>query len=147
MSISYYVQTDFTYARWRSNSTSLKVQNNALVLDTRSITFKMSRYFYCKAQQNKSVILIMLCIKYKMNINSKQPPPTSPCIELEDPSWTIFSSTIIVAPYISIKLQKKSKWEFRWVVLLWCKLPILLAPLPVSCPLVATICVISIAWA
>jgi len=39
----------------------------------------------------------------KMNINSKdfitiKQPPTSPHIELEDPSLTILSSTIIVAP-------------------------------------------------
>jgi len=49
-----------------------------------------------------------------MNINSKdfitiKQPPASPCIELEDHSSTILSSTIIVASYISIKLQIESK--------------------------------------
>jgi 5-methylcytosine-specific restriction endonuclease McrBC regulatory subunit McrC len=70
---------------------SLKVRSNALVVDTRSIAFKMSRDFYCKARQSKSVLPIILCIKYKMNINSKdfitiKQPPASPCIELKDPS-------------------------------------------------------------
>jgi hypothetical protein len=51
----------------------------------------MSRDFCCKAQQSKSVIPIILFIKYKMNINSKdfitiKQPPASPRIELEDPS-------------------------------------------------------------
>jgi len=71
MSISYCMQTDCTCARRRSNSASLKVQSIALVVDTRSITFKMSRDFCCKARQSKSIIPIILCIKYKMNINSK----------------------------------------------------------------------------
>ena len=70
---------------------SLKISRNALVVDTRFIAFKMLRDFCCKAQQSKSVIPIILCIKYKMNINSKdfitiKQPPASPCIELEDPS-------------------------------------------------------------
>jgi hypothetical protein len=49
-----------------------------------------------------------------MNINLKdfitiKQPPTSPCIELEYPSLAILSSIIIVAPYISIKVQIESK--------------------------------------
>ena len=83
MTISYCVQTDCTCARRRSNSASLKVQSNALVVDTRSIAFNMSRDFCCKARQNKSIIPIILCIKYKMNINLKdlitiKQPPASP---------------------------------------------------------------------
>jgi hypothetical protein len=51
----------------------------------------MSRDFCCKAQQSKLVIPIILCIKYMMDINSKysitiKQPPTSPRIELGDPS-------------------------------------------------------------
>jgi hypothetical protein len=43
----------------------------------------MSRDFCCKARQNKSIIPIILCIKYKMNINLKdlitiKQPPASP---------------------------------------------------------------------
>jgi len=103
MLISYFVYTDCTFARRRSNPAFLKIQSNAIVVDTRSIAFKMSRDFCCKARQSKSVIRIILCIKYKMNINSKdfitiKQLPASPRIELEDPSLTILSSTIIVAP-------------------------------------------------
>jgi len=138
------------YARRRSNPASLKVQSNALIVDTKSIAFKMSRDFCCKARQSKSVISIILCIKYKMNINLKdfitiKQPPASSHIELEDPSWTILSSTIIVAPYIFIKLLIESKWELQQIVPLQCKLPIWLAPLPVSYSPVAIICAISIA--
>jgi hypothetical protein len=51
----------------------------------------MSRDFCCKTQQSKSTILIILCIKYKMNINLKdfitiKQPPASPYIELKDTS-------------------------------------------------------------
>jgi len=128
MSISYCVQTDCTFARRRSNLASLKVWSNALVVDTRSIAFKMSSDFCCKAWQSKSVILIILCIKYKMNINSKdfitiKQPLASPCIELNDPSW-----------------------ELHRVVPLRYKLPIWLAPLPVSRSPAATIYAIFIAW-
>jgi len=136
--------------------TSLKVRSNVLIVDTRSISFKMSRDFCCKdrLRQSKSVILVILCIKYKFNKNSKdlitikkKKPPASPRIELKDPSWTILSSKIIVAPCISIKLQIESKWELHWVVPLRCKLPISLAPVVVSHSPIATICIISIVWA
>jgi hypothetical protein len=91
MSISYFMQTGCMFAGRRSNPTSLKVQSNALVIDTRFIAFKMLRDFCCKTRQNKLVVPIILCIKYKMNINSKdfitiKQLPASPCIELEDPS-------------------------------------------------------------
>jgi len=51
----------------------------------------MSRDFCSKAQQSKSVIPIIVCIKYKMDINSKdsitiKQPPAFPRIELGDPS-------------------------------------------------------------
>jgi hypothetical protein len=51
----------------------------------------MSRDFCYKAQQKKSIIPIILCIKYKMDINSKdsitiKQSPASPHIELGDPS-------------------------------------------------------------
>jgi len=107
--------------------------------------------FCCKTRQNKSVIPIILYIKYKMNINSKdfitiKQPLVSIYIELEDPSWTILLNTIIVAPYISIKLQIESKWELQRVIALRYKLSIWLAYLPVSRSPVATIFVIFIAW-
>jgi hypothetical protein len=59
MSISSYrMQINCTCAMRRSNLTSLKVQSNALVVDIRSIIFKMSRDFCCKAQQSKLIILL-----------------------------------------------------------------------------------------
>jgi hypothetical protein len=42
MSISYFVQTDCIFATRRSNLASLKVWSNPLVVDTRSIAFKMT---------------------------------------------------------------------------------------------------------
>ena len=91
MSISCCVQIDCPCAMRRSNLAYLKVQSNALVVDIRSIAFKMSKDFCCKTRQNKIIILIILCIKYKMNINLKdfitiKQPSTSKCIELKDPS-------------------------------------------------------------
>jgi hypothetical protein len=91
------VQIDCTFVRRRSNPTSLKVQSNALVVYTRFIAFKMSRDFCCKTRQSKSVIPIILCIKYNMNINSKdfitiKQPPASSHMKLEDPFEPYFQA-------------------------------------------------------
>ncbi|KAK9085125.1 hypothetical protein Sjap_025536 [Stephania japonica] len=74
----------------------------------------MSKDFSCKFRQSISVIPMILCITCNMNTKSKdfiiiKTPFASPQISSVDPSRVIFSSTCIVAQYISITLQIESK--------------------------------------